>query len=308
MSKEHLVNELHTSARKNFKRRKVIIKGINDLWQADLVEMIPYKNDNRGFRYLLTVIDAFSKFAWGIPVKSKSGSDVSKAMEKILINQSPINLQTDLGKEFYNTFFKNLMNRYKINHFSTYSSLKASIVERFNRTLKNWMWKLFSLNGNYKWINNLQFLIDKYNNTVHRTIKMKPINVNTQNEKKLLQTVYNNNNKIKTFRKPKFHVGDKVRISKYKHMFEKGYTPNWTTEVFEIHKIQITDPVTYILKDYQGHIIRGSFYEQELLKAKFPNTYLIQKILRKKGDSLYVKWLGFSNEHNSWIKKADLSA
>src|SRR5699024_2997483 len=133
-------------------------------------------------------------------------------------------LQTDNGSEFYNSHFQDLMKKYNINHYSTFSILKASIIERLNRTLKGMMWKTFSLNGNYKWINILQDLIDKYNSSIHRTIKMRPRDVNKRKEKLLLKTVYG---KIKTFPMPKFKVGDSVRISKYKHLFEKGYTPNW---------------------------------------------------------------------------------
>lgn len=300
-----LVNEIHRFARRNFPRRSVILKGCNDLWQADLVEMGDYSADNKGYRYLLTVIDSFSKFAWAIPVKNKTGGEVTEAMRSILVKRqsSPKNLQTDFGKEFYNTHFQKLMKKYNINHYSTYSTLKASIVERFNRTLKGWMWKQFSLNGSYKWIDNIQTLVDKYNNTVHRTIKMKPCDVSLKNEVKLLETVYN---KIKTFPKPKFKVGDSVRISKHKHLFEKGYTPNWTTEIFKIIAIKKTNPVTYIIKDYRDNVIQGSFYEQELLKAKHTDVYLVQKILRRKRGKVFVKWLGFSDEHNSWIDESEL--
>lgn len=304
--KIQLVNELHKPARRNFKRRTVITKGIDDLWQADLVEMGDYSADNQGYRYLLTVIDTFSKYAYVKPVKNKSGLEVTEAMKHIMQdhdNKAPTHLQTDFGKEFYNSHFKKLMKNYNIKHYSTYSALKASIVERFNRTLKGWMWKEFSLNGSYKWINNVQELVNKYNNTVHRTIKMKPRDVNLSNEKHLLNTVYS---KIKIFPYPKFKVDDKVRISKHKHIFEKGYTPNWTTEIFKIHAIKRTNPVTYIIKDYQNNIIQGSFYEGELLRSKYPDTYLVQKILRRKGNKVYVKWLGFSDKHNSWINKDDL--
>lgn len=275
MSKKQLVDELHKPARRNFKRRVVILEGINDLWQADLVEMGEYSSDNNGYRYLLTVIDAFSKYAWAYPIKTKTGFEVTKAIEQILLKQSPANLQTDNGKEFYNVYFQNMMKKYNINHYSTYSSLKASIVERFNRTLKSKMWKLFSLNGNYKWIDKIQILVNNYNNTIHRTIKMKPKNVSILNEKKLLQTVYS---KIKILPKAKFKIGEKVRISKYKHIFEKGYTPNWTTEVFTISQIKNTNPITYILNDYENKNIKGCFYEYELLKTSQPNIYLIQKI------------------------------
>jgi hypothetical protein len=255
-----------------------------------------YASDNNGYRYLLTVIDTFSKFAWALPVKTKSGVEITKTMNQILIKHSPTHLQTDNGKEFYNFNFQNLMKRYNINYYSTYTSLKASIVERFNRTLKGWMWKQFSLNGNYKWIDNIQDLVNKYNSTIHRTIKMRPRDVNFTNEKTLLNTVYN---KIKTFPLPKFKIGEKVRISKHKYLFEKGYTPNWTTEIFVIKNIKNTNPVTYILKDYQNETIQGCFYEYELLKTKQPNIYLIQKILKQKGNKVYVKWLGFSDKHNT---------
>lgn len=299
--KQHVVTELHKPARKNFKRRHVILKGVNDLWQIDLVEMNAYKKENNGMKYLLTIIDAFSKYAWAIPISNKSGELVTKAMESILLKgKTPKNIQSDDGKEFYNKAFCNLMQKYKINHYSTYSPLKASIVERFNRTLKSMMWKKFSLNGNYKWINIVQDLINTYNNTKHRTIKMKPIDVSKKNENQLLSTVYKYKRIIK---RNKFKVGDNVRISKYKHIFEKGYTPNWTTEIFQIYHIKNTNPTTYLLKDFNSQPIKGGFYEYEISKVLFPDIYLVEKILKKNGKQLLVKWLGFKtptweNERN----------
>lgn len=299
--RREVVNELHKLARKNFKRRHVIIKGIDDLWQADLVEMGNYEAKNNGYRYLLTVIDTFSKKAWVVPVKNKTALFITNAMKSIFntSNRNPRNLQTDNGKEFYNKQFQQLMKLYEINHYSTYSVLKASIVERFNRTLKAMMWKEFSNQGSYKWINIYKELVDKYNNTFHRTIQMTPNEVDASNEKSLLETVYNN---LKIFKKPKFKVGDAVRISKYKHVFEKGYTPNWTTEIFKIKTVRNTNPKTYILEDYEKHEIKGGFYEFELMKTKYSQTYLVEKVLKRKGSMIYVKWLGFSSKHNSWIK------
>ena len=126
--------------------------------------MIPYSDENKGFRYLLTVIDIFSKFAWAIPVKSKTGKDVTTAMTSILKHgRVPENLQTDQGKEFYNSNFKKLMEKHKINLYSSHSNLHASIIERFNRTLKNAMWLEFSKQGSYKWLEILPKLVDNYN-------------------------------------------------------------------------------------------------------------------------------------------------
>lgn len=302
--KREIVEELHKQARKNFKRRRVVVKGIDDLWQADLVEMGNYVVNNSGYRYLLTVIDTFSKKAWAVAVKNKTAQNVTNAMKSIFDKhrRKPVNLQTDDGKEFFNKQFHHLMQSQQINHYSTYSNLKASIVERFNRTLKGMMWKEFSYQGTYKWINKYQELVNKYNNTYHRTIKMSPNDVNSTNEKSLLDTVYNH---LKVFKKPKFRVGTHVRISKYKHIFEKGYTPNWTTEIFKVKFVRNTNPNTYILEDYEGHEIKGGFYEFELMKTKYPQTYLVEKVLRRRGNLLFVKWLGFSPEHNSWINIDD---
>lgn len=303
--KEGVVNEIHKNARRNFPRRRVIMHGINDLLQADLVEMIPYHKENKNFRYLLTVINVFTKFAWAIPIKTKTAKDVSIAFRSILksLSQMPKNVQTDAGKEFFNSQFKKLMSENNINHYSTYSKMKASIVERFNRTLKSKMWKRFSLQGTYKWISIINEIVKQYNNSYHRTIKMAPVNVKKADEKRLLSTVYSN---IKSFSKGKFNVGDSVRISYNPTLFEKGYVPNWSTEVFQIRKIQITNPVTYLLSDYQKNNISGGFYEQELQLCNYPNTYLVEKILRKRGDSVLVKWLGFDKSHNSWISKNNM--
>ncbi|XP_043469606.1 uncharacterized protein LOC122503211 [Leptopilina heterotoma] len=303
--KLQLVKELHKPARKNYKRRSVDIRGFDETWQADLVEMQPYARENKGYKYLLTVIDTFSKFAWAVPVKSKKGENVTAAMKSILIKKRiPKNLQVDKGKEFYNLHFENLIKNYNINLYSTHSNLKASICERFNRTLKNKMWMQFSLRGNYKWIDILSDLVNAYNNSKHRTIKMKPMEVNAENENNLLFNVFR---KVAVSRQyNKFKVGDRVRISKVKHVFEKGYTPNWTTEIFTISDVKNTNPITYILSDYQENLISGCFYDQELSKVKYPDVYLVEKVLKKRGSNVFVKWLGFDNSHNSWINESDL--
>lgn len=305
MSKRQLVEELHSPARKHFKRRKVIIKGIDDLFQADLVDMSAYAGQNRGFHFLLTVIDTFSKYAWVVALKNKSGPSVTKAMMSVFEEgRIPKNLQTDDGNEFYNKNMKKLLEKHKINHYSVYSHLKASIVERFNRTIKNAMWKEFSMNGSYRWINIIHTLCNDYNNSFHRTIKMKPVEVNKSNESKLLREVYkiDEPNIVKT----KFHVGQYVRISKYKHVFEKMYTPNWTTEIFKISQIKFTNPETYHLVDSRDNPIKGGFYKYELQNVKDPKLCLVEKIIQRKGNQVFVKWLGFPDDHNSWIDKNEL--
>lgn len=302
MSKEQVVNELHYAARRRFVRQSTQMRGINDTLQADLIDMQPHARENRGMNYILTVINIFSKKAYALPLKDKSGQQVKKALESILDSLGhPIkNIHTDNGKEFYNSSVLGMLKHRNVHLYSTFSSMKAAICERFIRTLKTKMWKLFSLHGSYKWIDALPTLISEYNNTVHRTIGMRPKDVNAKNEKELLLGVYKNG----PFTRPKqrrFKVGDKVRISKFKHMFEKGYTPNWTTEIFKIAKVKPTDPVTYLLEDSEGDPIKGAFYTEELLLAKYPDVFLIDKVLRRRGKQVYVKWLGLDSKHNSWI-------
>lgn len=306
--KRDVVNEVHAPARRHFSRRRVIIRGLRDLFQIDLVEMIPYAQENDNFKYIFICINTFSKFAWAIPIKNKTAKEVSMAMESILSSGNkniPRNVQSDQGKEFFNTQFKKIMDKYNINHYTTYSNLKSSIVERFNRTIKNKMWKEFSFNGNYRWVDMLQQLVNSYNNTVHRTTGYKPVKVNQRNANEIQKLVYSHI-KVGDPRMPKLEVGDPVRISKHRHVFSKMYTPNWTNEIFTISKVQNTYPRTYILQDSQNQNVLGGFYEEELKKVQHPDVYLVEKVIRRKKNQVLVKWLGMPASHNSWISEKNI--
>lgn len=300
MSKREIATELHKSSRKNYIRRIVNVYGKNDLWQADLVEMIPYAKHNKNFKYILCVIDCFTKFVWALPVKSKTAVEISNAMAKILIHRSPKLLQLDNGKEFYNKVFDALMTKYGIKKYSTFSTTKACIVERFNRTLKTNMFREFTAQGSRKWVSILPMLIENYNNSSHRTIGITPAQAD---ENPLLVVLKKRNIANK---KVKYKINDSVRISTHKGIFTKGYLANWSTEVFTIDKINKTLPPTYQLRDYNGQPIAGCFYSEEISKTNVPNDYLVEKILRKNGNLIFVKWLGFDKSHNSWIKASDI--
>lgn len=307
MTTKQLVDEIHHSARRNYVRLKTEMRGINDTLQADLVEMIPYAKNNRGMKYILTAINIFSKKAYARPLKRKSGEEVKTALESILDSLGhPIkHIHTDRGKEFYNEAVRTMLQRRNIHLYSTFSRMKASICERFNRTIKSKMWKQFSMRSKDEWLDVLPKLVAQYNNTKHRTIKMKPNQVNEHNEEQLLLGVYNNS--ARTLPKQKFKIGDSVRMSKHKHVFEKGYTPNWTTEVFTIRKVQPTNPITYLLKDWKDVEIEGSVYAEELLLAKYPDVYLVEKVLKRRNGQAFVKWLGFDDEFNEWIDAENLN-
>lgn len=306
-TREVIAKELHAPARKRFRTRAVEVKGINDLYQADLVEMIPYAKFNQGYKYLLTVINCFSKVAHALPLKNKTGLEVANALEKITSNYRMNHLHTDQGLEFYNTHVQKLMKKYRINHYSTFSDKKSSIVERFNRSLKELMYRKFTEVGNYNWVKILPSLLSEYNERKHRTIGMAPVEVNKRNENLVRYNINKNRQKYKALdRRIRFKVGDKVRISKYKKIFDKSYLPSWTNEIFTVYEIRPTIPTTYRLKDYRNNVIEGSFYEHEMKKTKMEDVYLVEKVLRRKGDKLFVKWLGFDGIHNTWIDKNKL--
>ena len=303
--KAAIARELHRPARRLYHRRHVITRGVDDLWQADLVEMIPYAKANNGVNYLLTVIDVYSKMAFVEPVRNKSAQLVTAAFKTIVqrSRRQPRLLQTDQGKEFFNKTFSAYLKSLDIHHYSTFSNLKASVVERFNRTLKTRMWEQFTARGSYRWLELVGDLVTRYNNTKHRTIKMKPRLV-TKNIAQLDRI----HHKIKTVdpRRHQLRIGDYVRISKHKTIFAKGYTPNWSTEIFRIRKVKLSNPVVYLLDDLNKQPIQGGFYMEELQRTQYPKHYLVEKIVQKRGNKLFVKWLGFNATYNSWINKSDL--
>ncbi len=307
ITKQLIAKEIHAPARRNYKRRHVKILGFKDLFQADLVEMIEHSNVNNGYRYILTVIDVFSKYAWARPVLRKSGENVSNAMRDILTTTTdrkpflkpPKFLQTDAGKEFYNRQFQNMLHEFGITLYSTHSVKKASVIERFNRTLKTKMWVKFSAQGTFRWIDLLPRLILDYNSSIHRTIKIKPRDVKRKDER-MLQEIHFFNHRLPRRGKVKFNIGDHVRINSIKGIFEKGYEPNWSTGIFTIAEICPTAPVTYKLQDYLGNPIPGGFYNEELRKTDFHDIYLVEKIVKRRGNRVLVKWLGFPNSHNTW--------
>ncbi|XP_044005504.1 uncharacterized protein LOC122850418 [Aphidius gifuensis] len=138
---------------------------------------------------------------------------------------------------------------------------------------------------------------------------MKPKNVTKNNEKDILGDIYYNRNPmfcVTSKLKKRSKIGDKVRMSKYKKIFEKGYTPNWTTEVFTITKVLNTIPITYKLADYQDNNVEGCFYQEELSPVRYPDIYLVGKILKKRKNKVLVRWLGFDSEHDTWENESEL--
>ena len=305
------VYTLHKPARRHYKRSRVIVPGIDAQFQADLVDVQNLSRYNKGYKYLLTCIDIFSKYAWVVPLKTKQGQELVKAFQMILSSgRKPNKLQTDQGTEFLNRVFQKFLRDNKINFFTVNSGLKASVVERFNRTFKNKMYKYFTAKNTLTYINVLPQLVSSYNNTYHRSIKMKPSQVTKANEAQVWDSLYGND--VEKRVRFKFQVGDRVRISKVKRMFEKSYLPNFTEEIFTVYKRMARQVPVYKLKDDAGEILDGTFYEPELQKIiKNDDVYRVEKILRKRKRKgiveYFVKWKGYPDKFNSWIAESNIS-
>ena len=227
------------------------------------------------YKYIVTVIDVYTKYAWAIQIKKKTGQELKEAFEKKFTtsNRKPLQLWCDKGTEYFNHVFKSFLKQHNITLYSTESEIKGGVIERFNRTLKEKMWKHFTLQGHQKWFSLLPTLLEEYNNTKHKTIKTSPTYA-SEHPESIYNIVKKNNNEnvnklSKNQKKPKFSVGDRVRIYKYKYKFTKGFVAKWTDEIFLIKNVLPTLPPTYELVDLNGEDITGSFYADELQASRF---------------------------------------
>ena len=220
---------------------------------------------DKGFRFFLCVIDIYSKYAYAVPLVDKKGVSIVNTFQKILDDskRKSNKIWVDKGSELYNRSIKSWLQDNDIAMYSTHNTDKTVVAERFIRTIKNKLYKYMTSISKNEYIDNLDDIVDEYNNTNHRTIKMKPIDIkdNTYNN------IYKFNDKD-----PKLKVVDHVRLLKYKNIFAKGYAPNWSEEIFVIEKIQ-----------FHGQIV-GTFYKKELQKID-QLEFIIEKVIKKRETS-----------------------
>jgi hypothetical protein len=302
---------IHRQATRKFEKNRVMAYYMDELWEADLVDMQEFAQFNSDYKYLLTVIDVLSKFAWAVPIKAKTGIAVASAFNKIFESgRVPTMLRTDEGKEFLNSSMELLFRKRKIHHYTTQNKLKACVVERFNRTLKEKMWKYFSANFTFSYMDVIDDLLESYRSKKHSRTKFSPKDVDNDNASKVFRNLYPELFK-KGIDKPvknDIKVGDMVRLVKCKTLFEKGYTGNWLEEIFKVDKINRSGlrPI-YKLLDVEGEVISGTHYREEIqpVKVKKNKKYVIEKVLDEKnvgGRTQYlVKWFGYPEKFNSWV-------
>ena len=256
-----LADVLHKPIIRKFNKRKVYSQFKDNIWGVDLEDIQSLSRNSKGIKYLLCAIDLYSKYAFVIPLKDKKGISIVNAFNKIIkqSNKKPNKIWVDQGGEIYNNVFKKWLSDNDIIMYSTYNEGKSVVAERFIRTLKNKLYKHMTATGKKVYYDILDGVVNKYNNTKHSTIKMKPIDTEDNNKR-----VYIDEHNEKDSR---FKVGDRVRISKFKNIFAKGYAPNWSSEIFIVDKVNDTIPYTYNLKDLNDEEIICSFYDRELQKS-----------------------------------------
>jgi len=265
-----LAKELHKPVNRKFKRRRVMVFHIDDIWSADLTNSFQsLAKNNYGYKYMLNVIDLFSKQAYALPLKTKTADEVMEAFDRLFkySGRIPKKLWTDQGIEFTNNKFKKFLADHNIGLYHVYNEGKACVIERFNRTLGEMIQNHLTAKKTDNYIDILQDLLDKYNHRTHSTIKMTPFEASKLENEAKVQQIFRSKNKHTKKEKSTLKIGDRVRLTVLKNRFEKGYKPNWTEEIFAISNIIKSNPFSYKVKDLKDEPILGSFYKEELQKS-----------------------------------------
>jgi len=314
--------------KRKFEKTKVVSPYIDYMWDADTANMTFYeKKDekmanehNDGYRYFLVVIDVFSRFLWTKPLKTLKADETKDALIQLLRNRKPDKLRTDLGSEFHNKKVNGVLKTEEIDHILTLNEGKANYAERVIQTIKNRMGRYLEEKETYRWIDVLPQITDSYNNTYHRSIRMKPTDVTQKDEINIWRLNYENIPKPKVKRKPQtkrkkysLNIGDYVRLSGYKHPFDKtAFSHSWTTELFIIvNRRTVAGLSKYKVIDYGREDIRGEFYEKELQKVYITDNPLfkidrvIKRRTRNKRTEYFVKFKSWPKKYNAWVEDVD---
>ena len=314
--------------KRKFEKTKVVSPYIDYMWDADTANMTFYekkdekvaKQHNDGYKHFLVVIEVFSRFLWTMPLKTLKADETKNALAQIMRIRKPEKLRTDMGSEFHNNKVNDLLKGQNVHHFVTLNEGKANYAERVIQTIKNRIGRYLEEAESYRWIDALSQITDSYNNTHHRGIRMKPADVTSKDEINIWKLNYENipKQKVKTKPKPKaklysLNIGDYVRLSGYKHPFDKSaFSHSWTTELFIVVERRIVVGLPkYKLIDYAREEIRGEFYERELQKVYigedplFKIERVIKKRTRNKRTQYFVKFKSWPKKYNSWVEEID---
>ena len=308
--------------KRNFQRGRVIVSGIDDQFDIDLASLASYAEENDGYKYLLIVIDIFSRYAWAEPIKDKTSQEIIKAFKKILKEgRKPRRVRSDAAKDFTSNAFRDFLESEGIFQMITHSEKQANYVERFIQTLKSKLFRYMVERNSPRYVDILPKVVDSYNRTFHTGIRSEPINVTKKNEKELWWQMYwpeePYDKKLKKRKLKgvdyKFNIGDRVRTSYVRNPFQRAYSSRWTAEIFKVTRryMRQGQPI-YKLVDWYDDPLEGTFYQKELQKVESTDkdTFKIEKVLKYRGKGkkkeAYIKWLGWPKKFNSWISASDI--
>ena len=299
-----LASELHKRALIKFPRRTVRAYLPDELWAADLVDMSNVKNKNKKITFLLNIVDVYSRYAYSIPLKNKTGAAVLEALESITGGRTPRYLWVDEGKEFYNKDVIGWCKKHHVLMYSTHSGLKSVFAESFNKTEKNAFYQEFNNKLTKNYYTFLPEFLETYNHTVHSATKETPDKIYNHGAatQESIMTRYDE--------KPKFKVGEYIRLSKVKKTFEKGYEVKWTPETFKIVGIDDKqNPIMYELEDLMDEKVDGKAYSQEMQKTKVPFVKIIDKVIKRKTEGakkmVFVSYEGWPSKFNTWMPDSE---
>ena len=319
---------LTRGARRHFKRSRVIVNGVDSMWDIDLMDMMSLAKDNDGFKYILVVIDVFSRYTWCQPLKSKTGVEVVNALSSILGQRTPKTIRSDKGREFKNKDVSKFLKGHGIHHRLAQNETKANYAERVIKTIKHKIFRRMLKTRTKKYIDKLQDMVNSYNHTVHRSLGDTPISVNKSNESESRLQQYllrqkgqkkptikrESKNELKKKKRYKFKIGQTVRISHIRSVFDREYSQKWTGELFKVKsRYRREDVNVYTLEGWDGETIEGTFYEPELQAVNVDETteYHIEKVLRKRTrqrqKEVLVRWLHWPKKYDTWIPEKDVS-
>ena len=311
---------LQKPVRQTFKRARVVVSGIDDQFDADLADVSNITKENDGVKYLLFVIDIFSKYLWVEPLKNKTAKEVVKGFTNIFgKGRKCKKLRTDNGTEFISKVTRTYLESEDIYYFTTQnSSTKANIAERVIQTVKNMMYRYFTKNRTHRYINILQDIVKSYNATPHRSLNnIAPKDVSKDNEADIWAYMYLKRKRFKSKKNVTpyhYKIGDLVRLSHKNMVFDRSYDEHFTREIFKIYqRMRMQGIPMYKIKDFQDELIKGNFYESELQKVNKDENALwfIEKKIKKRKRNGETQWLvkfdGWPNKYNQWISEKDIT-
>ena len=286
------------------------------------------KSNNDNYKYLLFVIDVFSRFLWIQPIKNKTAKNVISALKIILSSgRKPTSIRSDKGSEFKNAEVKKFLSKEGIHTYYSQNETKCAVVERVIRTMKSILYRYFRHKQTYKYTDVLQEFVHDYNHRPHRSLgQIRPIAVNRENANEVRLSAYmakprHKNETVKDVIKKenkkkrpfKFKIGDLVRITYLRHPFQRDYQQKWTEELFKICRRYLRQGIpVYQLKDFSNEDIDGTFYQPELQKVNKESdaTWKIEKIMKKRKRNgvkeALVRWLGWHKKFDSWVPESDI--